>query len=229
MDSCPWHLQGNGKASRRGSLIRLTATLIVAGQCSTACQPADVGSRRIHAGFAFEGLTPASVGVVSDRLSAPLTLDDLRTIESAALRELHIAFANTRLQFNTSHRYAYRVRVVPQLVSRRARPAAGESFSFGGTLGSGAVAFNIVALSALAYAPAGTDHATIVHAIGRGIGRTAVHEFAHQILGPAAMDGTADLFSYEHADLRAEHFFAQLHWGPAAVRLRQRIGLRPHR
>ena len=162
-------------------------------------------------------------------MSEPLTSDDLRIIESAARRELHTAFENTRLQFNTSHRYAFRVRVVPQLASRRARPAAGESFSFGGTLGSGAVAFNVVALSALAYAPAGADRTTIVHAIGRGIGRTAVHESAHQILGPAARDGTADPVSYEQADLRAEHFFAQLHWGPAAVRLRQRIGLRPRR
>jgi hypothetical protein len=43
------------------------------------------------------------------------------------------------------------------------------------------------------------------------------------------MDGTADPFSYEHADLRAEHFYAPLHWGPAAATLEERIGLRRSR
>lgn len=200
--------------------------MVFAAYCATACQAADADSRRIPARFWFEGLTPASVAVVSDRLSAPLTQDDLRTIESLARRELDIAFENTRLHFTGSGPSVYQVSVVPQPANGRRFPAAGESLSFGGTRGAGSVNFNTVALSAVAYATETSDHETIVHAIGRGVGRTAVHEFAHQILGPAAMDGTADPLTYEHGDLRAEHFFSQLHWGPAAARLQQRIGLR---
>ena len=211
------------RSARRCSVV---ASLVFAAHCATACQRADADGRRIPVGFWFEGLTPGSVDVVNDRLSAPLTDDDLRTIESVARHELDIAFKNTRLQFTGSGAYVYQVTVVPQLAHRLRIPAAGESRSFGGIRGAGTVNFNIVALGALAYATATSDRETIVHAIGRGVGRTAVHEFAHQILGPAAMDGTADPLAYEHGDLRAEHFFSQLHWGPAASRLQQRIGRR---
>ena len=211
---------------RSARLCSVIASVMFAAYCATACQVADADSRRIPARFWFEGLTPASVVVVSDRLSAPLTQDDLRTIESLARSELDIAFVNTRLHFTGSGPSVYQVSVVPQPANGRRFPAAGESLSFGGTRGAGSVNFNTVALSAVAYATETSDRETIVHAIGRGVGRTAVHEFAHQILGPAAMDGTADPLTYEHGDLRAEHFFSQLHWGPGAARLQQRVGLR---
>ena len=218
--------------------------LVIAGTCAAACQFAG-SDRRLPARFSFEGVTPASVAVVSERLRAPLTSADLGAIESSARQELQIAFRHTRLQFiappdhlrqgyggqegghysNNAGAPAYRVRVVPQPEHGRSFPSAGESRAFGGIRGDGVVNFNIVALSAIAYSKGSSDRESIVHAIGRGIGRTAVHEFAHQILGPAGMDGTADRFSYEYADLRAEHFFAQLHWGPAARQLQERIGL----
>ena len=201
-------------------------SLVFAGSCAAACQQIVSADRFIPAGFWFEGLTPAAIAVVNHRLSAPLTSDDFRSIESVARRELHLAFENTRLQFTDARESMYRVRVVPQLANRRSFPAAGESRSFGGIRGDGIVNFNIVAISALAYAADGTDRETLVQAIGRGVGRTAVHEFAHQILGPSEMDGTTDRLSYEHGDLRAEHFYAGLlHWGPAGARLRERVGL----
>lgn len=210
---------------RRSSRI---ASLVVAASCVTACQ-LSASHGRIPAAFSFEGVTPASVGVISERLSAPLTSADLLAIESAARRELQVAFEHTRLQFTDSPKPAFRVRVVPQPEHGRSFPAAGESRAFGGIRGNGIVNFNIVALGALAYADRTSDREALIHAIGRGVGRTAVHEFAHQILGPADMDGTADRLSYEHGDLRAEHFYEQLHWGPAAARLQQRIGLRRSR
>ena len=219
-------VDSSARSARGCSFI---ASLVVAASCATACHVSPSGSRLIAAAFWFDGVTPASVSVVSERLSAPLTSADLLAIESAARRELQIAFEHTRLHFTDSPSPAFRVRVVPQPEHGRSFPAAGESRAFGGIRGNGTVNFNIVALSALAYADRSSGREALVHAIGRGVGRTAVHEFAHQILGPAGMDGTADRLSYEHGDLRAEHFYAQLHWGPAAVRLRQRIGLRPLR
>lgn len=219
-------VDSSARSARRCSFI---ASVVIAATCGTACHLAASDSRLIAAGFWFDGVTPASVTVVSDRLSAPLTSADLLAIESAARRELQIAFAHTRLQFTVSPNPAFRVRVVPQPEYGRPYPAAGQSRAFGGIRGNGTVHFNIVALSAIAYADGSSDRDALVHAIGRGVGRTAAHEFAHQILGPAGMDGTADRFSYEHGDLRAEHFYARLHWGPAAARLQQRIGLRRSR
>ena len=206
-------------------LTRAVAAVLLAGICESACRnPAS--NQPITAGFAFDGVTPAAVAVVSERLSAPLNAEDLRAIESVARRELEIAFGDSRLQFTAAVPAVYRVRVVPQILHGRPFASAGESRSFGGIRGDGAVNFNTVALSAISYAETGADRPALVAAIGRGVGRTAVHEFAHQILGPATMDGTDDRFTYEHADLRAEHFYAALHWGPAAALLRERIGLR---
>jgi len=217
-------VDSSANSARRFSVI---ASLVVAANCATACHLSS--DRGIPAAFWFDGVTPASVTVVSERLNAPLTSAELLAIESDARRELQVAFEHTRLLFTGSPKPAFRVRVVPQPGDGRSFPAAGESRAFGGIRGSGTVNFNIVALSALAYAERTSGREELVHAIGRGIGRTAVHEFAHQILGPAGMDGTADRLSYEHGDLRAEHFYAQLHWGPAAARLQQRIGLRRSR
>lgn len=216
-------VDSSAKPVRRCSFI---ASLLVAATAATACQLAGSESRSIPAGFRFDGVTPDSVTVISERLAAPLSSADLLAIESTARRELQIAFEHTRLRFDGSDKPVYRVRVVPESPNRLSFPAAGESRAFNGIRGDGTVNFNIVALSALAYANGPSEREAILHAIGRGVGRTAVHEFAHQILGPAGMDGTADPLSYEHGDLRAEHFYAQLHWGPAAARLQQRIGLR---
>jgi hypothetical protein len=202
---------------------------VTAATCAAACDFSRSDSRRIPAAFSFDGVTPASVTVVSERLGAPLPTGDLLLIESDARRELQVAFEHTRMQFTDAASPAFRVRVVPQPEHGRSFPAAGESRAFGGIRGNGTVNFDVVALGALAYADGSFNRQGLIRAIGRGIGRTAVHEFAHQILGPAGMDGTADPLSYEHGDLRAEHFYAPLHWGPAAARLQQRIGLRQSR
>ena len=211
---------GSSASSVRRS--SLAASLLFAANCAAACQTSG-GAGPIAAAFWFEGLTPAAIDVIDQRLGTPLTGDELRAIESAARRELDIAFEHTRLRFTSTRDYVYRVRVVPN-VAHGFYPAAGQSRTFGGVRGDGTVSFNIVALGAFAHAGPTSTRDMLVDAIGRGIGRTAVHEFAHQILGPAAMHGE-DRLSYEYEDLRAEHFYAQLHWGPAGVELQRRIGL----
>ena len=182
------------------------------------------GRSQMTAGFWFE-VAPASVGELSERLGGPITPADLATIASVARGEVRSAFANTRLQFVDSGAPRFRVRVVPTLTTFSKIPIAGGSRSIGGMRGHGAVNFITVASNAIAYAPPGTPRDELIRAIGRGIGRTAVHEFAHQVLSDFPVDNTTDRLSYEFADLRAEHFYAELHWGIAASRLQERIGL----
>jgi hypothetical protein len=121
----------------------------------------------------------------------------------------------------------YRVRVVQDIRGQRKLPVAGESRPLPGRRGFGTVSFVVTTNNAIAYAPAGAGRQTIIEAIGRGIGRTAVHEFAHQLVGSFALHNTTDRSSYEYADLRPEHFYGELHWGVALPRLQERIGLRP--
>ena len=175
------------------------------------------------AGFWFE-ITPAAVESLDVRMG-PITHDDLNTIASVARTELGIAFSNTRLQLSDSRSADYRVRVVPRLDGIHRFPIAGGSRSLGGRRGHGAVNFITVASTAISYAPAGTPRNALIQSIGRGVGRTAAHEFAHQILADFLFDTTTDRLSYEFADLRAEHFYGELHWGIAAGRLQERIGL----
>lgn len=61
--------------------------------------------------------------------------------------------------------------------------------------------------------------------IGRGIGRVAAHEFAHLILGAAAVHNDLDEDSYEYPSPdRASQHYGQLHWTTAWPLLRQKLG-----
>ncbi len=66
----------------------------------------------------------------------------------------------------------------------------------------------------------------VVAAIGRGVGRTAIPEFAHQLLGSTALDNTADRSSYEFRSAdRPEQLYGDAHWSSAWPLLRRRFGL----
>jgi hypothetical protein len=83
----------------------------------------------------------------------------------------------------------------------------------------------ILALGAIKHAPAGAPRQIVVEGIGRGIGRAAVHEFAHQILGVVAMDNATDGNSYEYASFeRASQYYGELHWSSAWPLLQRKIG-----
>jgi hypothetical protein len=56
----------------------------------------------------------------------------------------------------------------------------------------------MVASKATLYAPLDASRKTLIEGIGRGIGRVAVHEFFHQILGAEAVDNDKDEHSYEY-------------------------------
>jgi hypothetical protein len=202
----------------------LIAVVMFVGLGSVAGLMLLEGPSRMTAGFWLEAVPADTNGLIPP---LPLTGGELTTIARVARRELDVAFRHSRLQLSDVRTAAYRVRVVSTFDTTQRVPTAGGSRSFGGRSGHGAVNLITVAISAVSFSPPDTPREELVQAIGRGVGRTAAHEFAHQILGDVSFHETADRFSYEFADLRAEHFHAQLHWGPAAPLLQQRIGLRP--
>ena len=63
------------------------------------------------------------------------------------------------------------------------------------------------------HAPAGADRAAIIDGLGKGIGRTAAHEFAHQILPHVNIHASKDTDSYEYSSSdRASQYYGTLHW-----------------
>jgi hypothetical protein len=81
-------------------------------------------------------------------------------------------------------------------------------------------------MAAIAHAPPGTTRPILVDGIGRGIGRTAVHELAHAMLGVSgAMDNRSDAWSYEYfTHNRPSQFYGELHWAHAWPVLVERVG-----
>ena len=64
----------------------------------------------------------------------------------------------------------------------------------------------------------------LIEAIGRGVGRAAVHEFTHQLLPRAAIH-SANIRSYEYTSAaRPEQYFGDMQWDLALLLLQQRLG-----
>ena len=164
----------------------------------------------------------------SASFGAPLTKDELQAIGNVARAELTQAFAGLRVTVTDRSDARYRVRVLQQLRDPRFRSdveVAGASRSISILGGDGAVNFSMLAAYAESYAPPGADRPTIVAAIGRGVGRAAVHEFTHQLLGSALIDKTDDEQAYEYGSAsRSEQYFGDMHWADAWPALRKRFG-----
>jgi hypothetical protein len=177
------------------------------------------------AGFWYEqGSLTLPAGVLQ-RLGAPLTTAEVESIERISRGEVEQAFAGLRFALTDSRDAFWRVGVVRTLARRGRSPNAGQSVDMGPLGGSGSVAFDLVALNAVRYAPQHASRQTIVEGIGRGVGRVAVHEFAHQIAGAAGVHDERDENSYEYPSPdRASQYYGQLHWSVAAPLLRQKIG-----
>ena len=118
-----------------------------------------------------------------------------------ARAELREAFSGLPIVFSERRDARYTIRVVQEVRDLRfKRPVgvAGQSRGIPGFGGSGSVSFDFLANGAMAWAPDDADRAEIVAAIGRGIGRTAVHEFTHQLLPKAPIHDSRDEQSYEY-------------------------------
>jgi hypothetical protein len=206
------------------SLLRqstVCAGLIVAGvtvwTLAERSQPAVV-----EAGFWFE-----RVAFHSTRLGGPMTSADLATVEDVARGEVVRAFAGLPIRLSARRDATYRVRVVQAVYDPRLRGrwgVAGASHAVPGLGGQGEVSFEFLAGGATARSPERATRAEIVAAIGRGIGRTAVHELTHQLLPQAPIHDSQDVRSYEYGSAaRHEQYFGDMRWNLARPLLVERL------
>jgi hypothetical protein len=175
--------------------------------------------------FADDALTLPDA--VAAPLGGPLTDQERASIEQIARAEITRAFAGLPLSITESRDAFWRVAVLRTLPSRgnRALPHAGESLAMGFMGGTGAVDFEFVAFTALHFAPDPAARPAIVEAVGRGIGRVAVHELMHQILGASIGHDDSDANSYEYGNPeRRSQYYGDLHWTTALPLLEQRLG-----
>jgi hypothetical protein len=186
--------------------------------------PSACGSPRssVDAGLWFE-----EVAFDSARLGGPLTATEIAAIEAVARAELREAFRGLPISVSDRRDARYTLRVVQEvrdLRFRRPVGVAGASRGITGFGGSGSVSFDFLANGAMAWAPDGASRSDLVAAIGRGIGRTAVHEFTHQILPTAPIHASRDDESYEfQSAARRAQYFGPMRWDLAWPLLQRRL------
>ncbi len=207
--------------TRQGLVIALTQAVAVSALVWHLT--ANGGDGDVTVGVRF-----AEVGFSSPRLGGALDTADISTIRTTALDEVQHAFGGLRVRFTDTARTRYQIRIVPQVLDRRlARETnvAGQSRGMAGFGGYGEVSFVFAAASAVAYAEDRHTRAEIVAAIGRGLGRSAVHELAHQMLPRAPLHASRDRLSYEfYSAARPEQYYGILRWDTAWPLLEQRLG-----
>ena len=185
------------------------------------------GTTPTRAGFWYEEHAFALPDDVAARLGGPLVAAEIDTIRRTSRFEIERAFSGLRIAITGAGTGFWRVQVLPAVTVGRRRlfPVAGASVGFGLLGGRASLGFNTLVLNAVHYAPDATPRHDIIAAIGRGVGRAAAHEFAHQITGGLGLDNRTDKNSYEYfsAD-RASQYYGTLHWTTAGPLLRERLG-----
>jgi len=200
-----------GSNPHRGGL------LLIAVATAIACGISEPGPT---AGFWFDGVTFEIAEPELARFGGPLSEADKRRIVSIAWSELKQAYASMAITFTDDPNSFYRVRVMQDF---GASGAAGHSQVFVG--GQGAVNFTTIVKGAVAYAPLNAERATLIDGIGRGIGRSAAHEFAHQIVPGVNLHSSTDPGSYEFESAdRTAQYYGDIHWGLARDPLLKRLG-----
>jgi hypothetical protein len=198
----------------------LIVSVVAAG--TLACATVD-RRRPVEAGFWLERLTYDLIG-----LGGPLTPRELALVETAALDEIRGAFTGVAVRFSPRRDARYIVTVVPHLYDLRVRRTSevfGNARAMRGFGGRGAVNFYAVASAAAAYAPRDATRQDVVGAIGRGVGRVAIHEFTHLFLPRVPIDASDDPLSYEYGHAaRREQYYGELRWGFAKPMLRREFG-----
>jgi hypothetical protein len=179
----------------------------------------------VTAGFRFHP-GPYTLSAEPTRaLGGPLTDSEIASIKAIARGELERAFAGTRMAIADDTNAFWHIEVRHTLGEGRQLPHAGHAIGLGPLGGVAEVSFTMLALSAIRLAPKDASRQTMIDGIGRGIGRAAVHELAHQIVATAAMDNSADPDSYEYGSFnRASQYYGELHWAGAWPLVLQKIG-----
>lgn len=201
----------------------MIAGVLAAGTlaCGTFDRP-----RSVEAGFWLERLTYDLIG-----LGGPMTARELSLVESAALDEIRRAFTGVAVRFSPRRDARYAVTVVQHVYDLRVRRTSevfGNARAMRGFGGRGSVNFYAVASAAAAYAPENATRQDVIRAIGRGVGRVAIHEFTHLFLPRAPIDASADPLSYEYGHAgRREQYYGELRWGFAKAMLLRELGTDP--
>jgi hypothetical protein len=197
--------------------------VLVAAAVAYAVATAPTRPAAVEVGIWFE-----EVAFDSSRLGSPLTSVEIAQVESVARAELREAFRGLSIVVSDRRDARYTLQVVQEvrdLRFRRPVGVAGQSRGIAGFGGSGSVSFDFLANGAMAWAPDDADRAELVAAIGRGIGRTAVHEFTHQILPRAPIHDSRDDQSYEfQSAARRAQYFGPMHWDLAWPLLHRKLG-----
>lgn len=181
----------------------------------------------VSLGFWFEGVTFDVPHLQTAGLGGPLTKDEQHTIESRARAELQTAFEGFRIRVSNNRNARYRVRVVQQYppFKNAGFGAAGQSRGIAGLGGEGSVNFLMLGSLAISQAPPGTSRGAIVEGIGRGIGRSAAHEFVHQLFPTVQIHDSTDDQSYEFGSAaRPSQFYGPMRWDIAAPLLKRYFG-----
>ena len=209
------------RTSSRQAAIALV--LLVVAVAYTLASPRFRPAPVIDLGLWFE-----PVAFDSTRLGAPLTSSEIATVETVARQEIRDAFRGLPITLSTRRDARYTLNVVQEvrdLRFRRPVGVAGQSRGITGVGGSGSVSFDFLANGAMAWASDDADRAELVAAIGRGIGRTAVHEFTHQILPTAPIHDSRDQESYEFASAaRRAQYVGAMRWNLAWPLLTRKLG-----
>jgi hypothetical protein len=216
------------RPSRQAFVLAAVLLLAVAAVAVLAARSKE---RVIDAAFWFETVEFDASEAQVDRLGGPITPDEMTAIESMAVAEVRRAFDGFRVAFSERRNATYRVRVVQSLrhpMSPKYFGPSGESRAIAGLGGQGAVHFRLLANNAIAHAAADAGRETMIAGIGRGIGRAAVHEFAHLFLGGTApIHDSTDIRSYEYRSAdRREQYYGEMHWDIARPLLETRIGIK---
>jgi hypothetical protein len=175
----------------------------------------------VRAGFWFE-----PIEYQTPRVGGALTAADMAVITSLARAELQQAFAGFSIAFTDDRASRYAVRVVERVGDLRTGRSllAGQTRAIAGFGGNGELNFSLLAGQAVRFAPESASRESIIEAIGRGVGRSAVHEFAHVFLGAANIDDRSDPLTYEFASAaRREQYYGDLRWGRALPLLERRF------
>ena len=168
------------------------------------------------AGFWYDAGACTLTAGAARKLGGPLSDREGEAIEAVSRTEVERAFRGLRVRITADPRSFWRVEVLRSLRTGRVLPGAGESVPLGWLGGSGSVGCELVTWKAIEYAPPHAPRRAIIEAIGRGIGRVAAHEFAHQILNAGAAHNDADENSYEYPSPdRASQYYGELHWTTA--------------
>lgn len=156
-----------------------------------------------------------------------MTARELSLVESAALDEIRRAFTGVAVRFSPRRDARYAVTVVQHVYDLRVRRTSevfGNARAMRGFGGRGSVNFYAVASAAAAYAPENATRQDVIRAIGRGVGRVAIHEFTHLFLPRTPIHESDDPLSYEYEHAgRREQYYGELRWERAWPMLQARF------